>query len=529
MKTLSSVIPRSLILLVIGELLVYMWMQAQHNFQGRGQIISDIPVEQNYDPKGGESEMSGINTEEQKERFKPFHERMVRAELDQVVIETFRQHYYQLLAGGSGYISRSQIDPVDEVPDMEKLKDYSQAGQSAMGRAVVIKLNGGLGTGMGMEKAKSLLEVKGGLSFLDIIARQVLHFRNRFDCDLPLLLMNSFHTRSDSLAVLENYPALHGEIPLDFLQHKVPKVDQKDVSPVDWKNNPELEWCPPGHGDLYNALVTSGVLDILLAKGFEYAFVSNADNLGAVIDIQILGYFSSRTIPFLMEVADRTEADKKGGHLARLKGGNLTLREVAQCPPEEEAEFQDITVYKYFNTNTLWINLPALKTLLKEKGNMIPLPLIINSKTVDPRDKSSPQVFQLETAMGSALSIFPDGQALRVPRSRFSPVKNCVDLLGLWSDAYILTEDSCIIQNPERRLGTILIELDPRYYKRFDHMKKRFQGIPSLVNCEKLVIEGDVRIRPNVVMEGIVHIRNKGEKQRVIPDGEVLSGTVELG
>jgi UTP--glucose-1-phosphate uridylyltransferase len=271
------------------------------------------------------------------------------------------------------------------------------------------------------------------------------------------------------------------------------------------------------------------MLDTLLAKGFEYAFVSNADNLGAVLDIQILGYFSSHTIPFLMEVADRTEADKKGGHLARLKGGNLTLREVAQCPPKEESEFQDITVYKYFNTNTLWINLPALKALLKEKGNIIPLPLIINSKTVDPREKSSLPVFQLETAMGSALSIFPDGQALRVPRSRFAPVKNCADLLGLWSDAYILTEDSRIIQNPERTLSTILIELDPRYYKRFDHMKERFQGIPSLVNCERLVIEGDILVRPNVVMEGSVHITNKGEKQLVVSDGEVISGTVGLG
>jgi UTP--glucose-1-phosphate uridylyltransferase len=473
--------------------------------------------------------VSGMSPEERQELFKPFQKRMVHAGLDQVVIETFRQHYYQLLAGGSGYISRLEIDPVDEVPDMEKLRDYFTVGQSAMARAVVIKLNGGLGTGMGMEKAKSLLEVKGGLSFLDIIARQVLHFRKRYDCDLPLVLMNSFHTRSDSLNVLENYPALHGEIPLDFLQHKVPKVDQQDFSPVDWNNNPELEWCPPGHGDLYNALVTSNMLDILLAKGFEYAFVSNADNLGAVIDIQILGYFSSHTIPFLMEVADRTEADKKGGHLARLKGGNLTLREVAQCPPEEESEFQDITIYKYFNTNTLWINLHALKSLLKDKGNMISLPLIINSKTVDPRDKSSPQVFQLETAMGSALSIFPEGQALRVPRSRFAPVKNCVDLLALWSDAFILTEDSRIIQNPERRLGTILIELDPRYYKRFDQMKARFQGIPSLINCERLVIEGDVLVRPNVVIEGSVYIRNKGAKQRVIPEGKVIRGTVELG
>jgi UTP--glucose-1-phosphate uridylyltransferase len=473
--------------------------------------------------------MSDKDSIEGDAHFKPFEERMIKAGLDRLVIATFRHHYNQLVSGGTGLISRLQIDPVEEVPDMERLKDYSQAGHTAIKKAVVIKLNGGLGTGMGMEKAKSLLEVKNGLSFLDISARQVLHFRSRYECALPLILMNSFHTRADSLAVLENYPALHGEIPLDFLQHKVPKIDQQTLGPVNWKENPELEWCPPGHGDLYNALVTSGMLDTLLARGFEYAFVSNADNLGAVMDVQILGYFSSHTIPFMMEVADRTEADRKGGHLARMKEGNLTLREIAQCPQDEESEFQDITVYKYFNTNTLWVNLLALKALLKEKGNMIPLPLIINSKTVDPREKSSPQVFQLETAMGSALSIFTGGQALRVPRIRFAPVKNCVDLLGLWSDAYILTEDSRIIQNPERELATILVELDPRYYKRFDQMKARFQDIPSLIACERLVIEGDVLVGRNVVMEGSVHIRNKSEKQCVIPDGKRITGRLDLG
>ena len=139
-------------------------------------------------------------------------------------------------------------------------------------------------------------------------------------------------------------------LPLDFLQNKVPKIDQESLLPVSWPRNPELEWCPPGHGDIYIALVTSGMLEALLAKGYEYAFVSNADNLGAVVDMQILGYFASQGIPFMMEVADRTEADKKGGHLARLKNGDLTLRESAQCPPEEEKEFQDITIYRYFIT-----------------------------------------------------------------------------------------------------------------------------------------------------------------------------------
>ena len=156
---------------------------------------------------------------------------------------------------------------------------------------------------------------------------------------------------------------------------------------------------------------------------------------------------------------------------------------------------------------------------------MLPLPLIINSKTVDPRDKSSPKVFQLETAMGSAISVFPGAQALRVPRIRFAPVKACVDLLGLWSDACVLTEDSHVIQNPERSLGQIVIELDPRYYKLFDKMKARFpNGVPSLIDCRKLVVEGDVLFGQNIVIKGNAHITNKGKKQLVIPDGERIEG-----
>lgn len=474
--------------------------------------------------------MSGISSDDMAHRFKPFEERMKSAALPPLVIDSFRYCYYQLLSGGRGLISRLDIDPVEEIPDAEQLEDYSQSGQSALARTVVVKLNGGLGTGMGMEKAKSLLEVKEGLSFLDVIARQVLHLRSSYDCAVPLVLMNSFYTRADSLSVLEQYPSLRSTVPLDFLQHKVPKIDQESLAPAVCPHDPDLEWCPPGHGDLYTALVTSGVLDLLLAQNFEYAFVSNADNLGAVMDIQILGYFASHNLPFLMEVADRTEADRKGGHIARMKCGNLTLRELAQCPEEEKEEFQDSTLYKYFNTNTLWVNLIALKRLLEERNNMLSLPLIINSKTLDPRDTTSPRVFHLETAMGSALSVFNGARVLRVPRIRFAPVKACADLLGLWSDAYILTEDARMIQNPKRTLGQIVIELDSRYYRFLDDMKARFaRGVPSLLDCEKLVVEGDVLFGRDVVITGTAHICNSDQHQHTVPDGARIEGTITWG
>lgn len=473
--------------------------------------------------------MEGTVAAASEERFKPFENRMRSAGMNSLVIEQFRRHYCQLLRGGTGYSSRIEIDPLDEVPDLEHLDDCSQAGISALDRAVVIKLNGGLGTGMGMEKAKSLLEVKNGLSFLDIIALQVLHFRRTYDCRLPLVFMNSESTQQDTREALKRYPDLRGSIPLDFLQHRVPKIDRKSLGPIVWPADPQLEWCPPGHGDIYSALVTSDMLNLLLKGGFEYAFISNADNLGAVMDIRVLGYCASRQLPFVMEVADRTEADRKGGHLARTKSGALTLRELAQCPDDEREEFQNIALYKYFNTNSLWIDLRALEVLIKKHACLLPLPLIINSKTIDSRDSDSPQVLQLETAMGSAISLFPGAAALRVPRVRFAPVKACVDLLGLWSDAYILTEDARLVQNQERKLGQIVIELDPRYYKRFDQLKSRFShGAPSLVDCRKLAVEGDVLFGRNVVMKGTVRISNKSGCQRSIPDGQLLEGTVTL-
>ena len=463
------------------------------------------------------------------ERFRPFGKRMRNAGMDKLVIEQFRRHYVQLLAGGTGLITRHEIDPLDEVPDLEQLDNYSPEGIRALDKVVVIKLNGGLGTGMGMERAKSLLEVKNNLSFLDIIARQVLHVRRTYHCRLPLILMNSAGTRKESCELLRRYPDLGGSIPPDFLQHSIPKIEQGSLAPVSWPAHPAMEWCPPGHGDIYCALVTSGMLALLLAEGFEYAFVSNADNLGAVMDVGILGYCASLKIPLVMEVADRTEADRKGGHLARAKNGTLVLRELAQCPEEEKEMFQDISLYRYFNTNTLWLNLVALEKLLKKHGHVLPLPLIINSKTVDPRDSASPAVYQLETAMGSALSVFPGAAAVRVPRIRFAPVKACNDLLGLWSDAYVLTEDVRLVQNPGRRYGQIVIELDPRYYGHIDQMKARFRsGVPSLVDCEKLVVEGDVLFGGDVVIKGIVRIINKSGRQMSIPDGRVLEGSVIL-
>ena len=445
-------------------------------------------------------------------------EKMRADDVPDLAIRTFAHYYERLAAGDGGAVPESEIEPVAEVPDMA---DLSEGGTDALDRAVVVKLNGGLGTSMGMTRAKALLEVKDGLSFLDIIARQVLHLRSRTGARLPLVLMNSFYTREDSLRALERYRDLPADVPLDFLQDKVPKLLADELRPARRPEDPDLEWAPPGHGDLYTALVVSGTLETLLEHGYEYAFVSNADNLGAVLEPRILAWFAREEIPFLMEVADRTEADRKGGHLARRRGdGGLLLREIAQTPEADEDAFQDVSRHRFFNTNSLWVNLRALQRAMDERDGILGLPMIVNRKTVDPGDAGSPAVIQLETAMGAAISVFEGARALRVPRRRFAPVKTTSDLLALRSDAYVLTSDQRV-ELAEGREGPPVIELDSSYYKLLRDFDERFaDGPPSLVECERLSVAGDVRFGRGVVVRGRVHLEGPAQ----IEDGAELAG-----
>lgn len=439
---------------------------------------------------------------------------LMRAEsLPEAAIAAFGRHHAQLVAGATGLIPESDIQPVPALPDADDLGErHAGIGRAHLHEAVVIKLNGGLGTSMGLSKAKSLLPVKQGQSFLALIARQA----RAAGC--PLVLMNSFSTQADSLALLDGLDPLPGDLPRDFLQHKVPKLDRQTLQPVAWPEE-RLRWCPPGHGDIYNALVTRGVLAQLRAAGKRVAFVSNSDNLGATLDPRILGYVLDNGLPFLMEVADRTAADRKGGHLA-LQGEQLILRESAQCPPDDTGSFQDVSRHRYFNTNNLWIDLVALERLLEAQGGALALPLIRNAKTVDPRDGASTPVFQLESAMGAAIALFEGAAALRIPRTRFSPVKTTADLLRVRSDATELTEDGRVVPATEH---TPLISLDADHYKKIADLEARFPGgAPSLKGCRSLTVEGDWTFGAGVVVNGDV-VLSSDTPQRV-PDGAVLEG-----
>ena len=386
-----------------------------------------------------------------------------------------------------------------------------------VGRAVVLKLNGGLGTSMGLRRAKSLIEVKPSRSFLDVIAAQVMSLRARFDATVPLVLMDSYSTSEDSLAALARHPGLASDVPFDFLQSREPKLRADTHEPVQWPQDPELEWCPPGHGDLYVSLAASGMLGALRAAGYDWAFVSNSDNLGAELEPRILAWADAEGIPFVMEVVRGTPADRKGGHIAR-RDGRIVLRESAQVPDGDDS-FGDVERWRWFNTNNLWLDLRALERALAEREAGPELPLIVNRKTVDPADPSSPAVLQLESAMGAAVGAMEGARAVHVPRPRFAPVKTTDDLLLVRSDAYAIGDDGHA--TPTYEGDPPVVTLDPGHYKLLDGFEARFPaGPPSLRRARRLTVRGDVTFGAGVVVEGDVEIEGPAH----VPDGETLRG-----
>jgi UTP--glucose-1-phosphate uridylyltransferase len=450
-------------------------------------------------------------------------DKMRAAGAHEEAISAFQDAYTRLISGGEALLPTADLEPAGDVAALEDLPEADVA--QALGQTALIKLNGGLATSMGLQEPKSLIEVHGGHTFLDVIVGQAKALRARYGVQLPLILMDSDATRTATLAALEAMGGVdNGGLDADFLQSMIPKLEAETLGPVAWPDAPALEWCPPGHGDVYGALRRSGMLAALRDRGIRYAMISNADNLGAQLDPRIVGHMAAEQIPFLMEVVQGTEADRKGGHVARRRAdGQLVLRETAQTPPEDQESFRDYRRWRYYNTNTLWVDLDVLDRRLEERHGVLSLPLIVNRKTVDPRDDDSPDVIQLESAMGAAIESFEGAALLLVPRTRFAPVKTTDDLLVLRSDVYTISEDMVVAPLPERAGDLPYVELDKHFYKLIDAFEARFPGgPPSLRQAERLVVSGDVTFGSGVTVRGSVSLQAPQPER--IDDGAVLSG-----
>lgn len=450
-------------------------------------------------------------------------QKMTEAGVDPVAIEVFTSYYHQLETGDTGLIREDTISPLTNPPMLDDVEVSEGQAAEALDKTVIIKLNGGLGTSMGLDRAKSLLEVRDGKSFLDIIATQVLSARKTFGARLPLMFMNSFNTREDTLKALEKYPELAVDgLELDFLQDQEPKLDAETLAPVEWPKDSSLEWCPPGHGDLYTALLGSGVLDHLLEAGYQYASVSNGDNLGAVPDGRLAGWFAASGAPYAAELCRRTINDKKGGHLAiRKSDDQLILRDTAQTAEEEMDYFTDEHRHPFFHTNNLWFDLEALKKVLDERHGVMGLQIIRNEKTVDPKDSSSTPVIQIESAMGGAIEVFEGATCICVHRSRFLPVKTTNELLLLRSDVYDLDDSDHLVKTTDM---TCAVDLDKDFYKKIGDFDDRIPEPPSLRRATSLKVKGDWTFGSEVVVAGDVSLDT--EKPQTIPDGTVLTGEV---
>jgi UTP--glucose-1-phosphate uridylyltransferase len=434
------------------------------------------------------------------------------------VIDDFLARVRQVAGRVSSYIPLDSVrkpggeSVLDIDPVRDDIRDLSELGKSLLDKLVVLKLNGGRSTTMGGLVPKGIITAKDDRTYLDIIVGQMRALHRETGVDVPLGLMNSFFTNELTLEELEenDYPVF------SFVQNEVPRLQEDSLMPVE--TGDDEDWAPAGHGDILPSLKLRGVLKDLLDQGKKWAFISNIDNLAAVVETWILGLMASHSIKFLMEVTDRTDEDRKGGTLV-VKDGNLCLLEIAQVAPEERERFMDIDQFSVFNTNNIWIDLEALDQVLESLS--LSLPTIRNVKTL-----LGQRIIQLETAVGAAICSFPDAKGLRVGRDRFFPTKTVADLFVLQSDACILDERDRLIRNPKRSdelslrpkvvFGQDLLDSPLRLGSRFADIESI-----SLVMADHFEISGHVFFERNVTIKGTVKI--------MVPPGglfRIKSGTI---
>ena len=434
-------------------------------------------------------------------------EKLKEQEVHQPVIDLFTNFYEAYTKDNLSKIPWNDIQPLNptDLKDLDDLNEFEAPGAEALRKCAILKLNGGLGTSMGCSLPKSLIKVTAEKTFLDIILDQVHHVRDTYGVDLPLLLMNSYSTYAQTEQRIAGLDNVFG-----FMQHRFPRISVKTKTPFVSYKNPDLEWYPPGHGDVFFALDRSGFLDDLLALDYDYLFISNSDNLGATINLPILGYLAKNKYDFLIESTPKTALDVKGGTFVHYKD-KLTLLERAQVPESHMKEFENTSQFPIFNTNSIWLNLKKLKENLRT--GKLNLPPIVNPKTVEGQD-----IVQLESAMGAAVSAFDHSRVIVVDRRRFMPVKKTSDLLLMKSDLFIKHTDGTLTRNPERRSATLPnITLAPPL-DTTDGFESHFKSIPSLLHLDSLHVEGEVIFGEKVSLEGDVSIRHNEEHPLLIED-----------
>ncbi|KAL7638922.1 UNVERIFIED_CONTAM: hypothetical protein RMT77_010456 [Armadillidium vulgare] len=429
--------------------------------------------------------------------------------------------------------SRIEWERIQKLPDgvvrrYEGLTKPDEAvKKNLLSKLVVVKLNGGLGTSMGCQGPKSIIPVRSDLTFLDLTVQQIEHLNKTYDTSVPLVLMNSFNTDDDTQKVIKKYQGF--QVPIyTFNQSKYPRLNKESLMPIA-KNccvESDMEaWYPPGHGDFYEAFANSGLLQEFIKQGKEYVFISNIDNLGATVDVNILKFLLDTNIghcEFLMEVTDKTRADVKGGTLIEYEN-TLRLLEIAQVPKDHVDDFKSVKKFNIFNTNNLWVKLQAIERVLTERT--LHMEIIVNNKTLE----NGLNIIQLEQAVGAAIKCFEGSMGVVVPRSRFLPVKKTDDLLLVMSNLYSLQNGS-LIMSPLRMFPTTpLVKLGPNHFGKVKDYLSRFQSIPDMLELDHITVSGDVTFGKGVSLKGtVIIIANHGDRID-IPPGAVLENKIVSG
>jgi UTP--glucose-1-phosphate uridylyltransferase len=409
----------------------------------------------------------------------------------------FRRYLNDKAKGNT--IDWNKINP----PAPEQVVNYDQLPNSDavefLNKLAVVKLNGGLGTSMGCVGPKSVIEVREGMSFLDLSVRQIEYLNRTYDVNVPFVLMNSFNTDEDTAAIIKKYEGHNIDI-LTFNQSRYPRILKDSLLPAPKSYSSKIsDWYPPGHGDVFESLYNSGILDQLLERGVEIIFLSNADNLGAVVDLRILQHMVETKAEYIMELTDKTKADVKGGTIIDYEG-KARLLEIAQVPKQYVNEFKSIKKFKYFNTNNIWMNLRAIKRVVE--ANELEMEIIPNEKSIpaDQKGEADQSIVQLETAVGAAIRHFKNAHGVNVPRRRFLPVKTCSDLMLVKSNLYTLSHGQLVI-DPSRFGPAPLIKLGSDF-KKVSQFQKRIGSIPNIVELDHLTVTGDVNFGRGIVLKG---------------------------
>eukprot|EP00903_Cladosiphon_okamuranus_P017554 g16168.t1 len=388
-------------------------------------------------------------------------------------------------------------------------------------KMVILKLNGGLGTSMGCTWPKSAIEVRNDLSFLDLTVRQVEYLNSMYGVDVPLVLLDSFKTHETTAKIIRKY-RMHNLTIHTFMQSCHPRIIKDTLQPMPsgpFGESPPSEWYPPGHGDVYYSLYASGLLENLINQGKEYIFISNVDNLGATVDLDMLYHIFDQEAEFAVEAIERTRADLSGGLVVGY-GGKPKVVELSTVPTERRDQF--VKKFNLFNTNNIWANLRALQRLVAKEE----MELEVN---VRERQVNGMKTIQLETCGASAIQCFDKVMAIVVNRARYLPVKSTSDLMLVQSNLYGVRHGSLVMSADRPDGSTPLIKLGREFTSVEDYLRRIPHGVPTITQLDHLTVAGDVMFGENVTLKGTVIIVANEGSVIMIPDGTVLRDSVVTG